>query len=62
MMGMFLPELEGNNVREIMRIRVTEVFSPLRYTFGESISLLEKEKRSNDQQKEVWRWGFGRKK
>jgi len=53
MMGMFLPELEGNNVREIMRIRVTEVFSPLRYTFGESISLLEKEKRSNDQQKEV---------
>lgn len=54
MMGMFLPELEGNNVREIMRIRVTKVFSPLRYTFGESISVLEKEeKRSNDLQKEV---------
>jgi len=54
-----LPELEGNRVREIMRIRVTKVFSPLRYTFGESISLIKK---SNDQQREVRRWGCGRKK
>lgn len=62
----FLPELEGNSMRKIMRIRVTEVIALFEYSFGGSISLLKKEKK---RKKEWWWWakkcepagGFGRK-
>jgi len=50
-----LPELEGNKVRDIMRIRVTKVFSPVRYTFGESISLTKKRKVMIDRS---WKMGL----
>lgn len=40
-----LPKLEANRVRKMMRIRVSEVFSPVRFIFGDSINLEVYDKR-----------------